>query len=49
MISDRELECIVKNDVWALTQRDVTAMAKELLAQRKAFTQLIVWIHQTTE
>ncbi|WFL66420.1 hypothetical protein [Pantoea sp. X85] len=30
------------------TMREVSSMAKELLALRKAFTQPIVWIHQTT-
>lgn len=35
MISDAILDCIARNDEWALTRKEVMDMAKELLALRK--------------
>lgn len=46
MISDDRLRFKLKNPTLCTT--DEIEMAKELLALRKAFSEPIAWIHQTT-
>jgi hypothetical protein len=48
MISDERLEQFAHDKRMCNVTEEIVSMAKELLAQRKAFTQPIVWIHQTT-
>lgn len=36
MIIGAILECIVKNDEWAVTRKEVVDMAKEIIALRKS-------------
>lgn len=45
-VSNKRLEEIAKCHV--MTDMEGQAMAKELLTLRKAFSEPIVWIHQTT-
>lgn len=49
MISDERLEQLADDNIICKVSWDERVwMASELLALRKAFTQPIVWIHQTT-